>query len=116
MENITSRANPLLTHMKKLAADGGYRRQCGEFLCDSPKLLQEALAFRAPITAVVSTTGVTVEGARCAAVPEDVMASVSPMKTPQGVMFTVKMPSLTPPSRVENPWRRNGMASSAGKA
>lgn len=97
MENITSRANPLLTHMKKLAADGAYRRQSGEFLCDSPKLFAEALAFHAPITAVVSTTGVTVEGARCATVPQDVMASVSPMKTPQGVMFTVRLPSLTPP-------------------
>ena len=97
MENITSRANPLLTHMKKLAADGGYRRQSGEFLCDSPKLLAEALAFHAPITAVVSTGGVAVEGARCATVPQDVMVSVSPMKTPQGVIFTVKLPALTPP-------------------
>ena len=50
-----------------------------------------------PSTAVVSTGGVAVEGARCATVPQDVMASVSPMKTPQGVMFTVRLPSLTPP-------------------
>lgn len=97
METITSRANPLLTHMKKLAADGAYRRTCGQFLCDSPKLLAEALAFRAPILAVVSTSGVTVSGARCVTVPEEVMASVSPMKTPQGVLFTVALPALTPP-------------------
>ena len=43
MERITSRTNPLLTHIRRLAASGSYRRQCGEYLGDSPKLLQEAL-------------------------------------------------------------------------
>ena len=31
MERITSRANPLLTHIRRLAASGSYRRQCGEY-------------------------------------------------------------------------------------
>ena len=44
MEMITSRSNPLCTHLRKLSASGAYRRRCGEFLCDSPKLLTEALA------------------------------------------------------------------------
>ena len=43
MEIITSRQNPLCTHLRKLAASASYRRQRGEFLCDSPKLLKEAL-------------------------------------------------------------------------
>ena len=43
METITSRQNPLCTHLRKLSSSAAYRRQCGEFLCDSPKLLQEAL-------------------------------------------------------------------------
>ena len=92
MEKITGRTNPLLVHAKRLAADGAYRRQCGEFLCDSPKLLEEAVKWQAEITAVISTDGVELDGVRCAVVPEDVMASVSPMKTPQGVLFTCKMP------------------------
>ena len=44
MEIITSRTNPLCTHLRKLASSVSYRRDCGEFLCDSPKLLEEALA------------------------------------------------------------------------
>ena len=43
METITSRSNPLCTHLRKLASDRAYRRKCGEFLCDSPKLLEETI-------------------------------------------------------------------------
>ena len=43
MEKIISRQNPLCTHLRKLASSASYRRQRGEFLCDSPKLLREAL-------------------------------------------------------------------------
>ena len=45
MEKITSRQNPLCTHLRKLASSASYRRQRGEFLCDSPKLLREALLW-----------------------------------------------------------------------
>ena len=45
MEIITSRQNPLCTHLRKLAASASYRRQRGEFLCDSPKLVDEDLTF-----------------------------------------------------------------------
>ena len=31
-ERITSRANPLMTHIRKLASSRSYRRQCGEYL------------------------------------------------------------------------------------
>ena len=43
MEKITSRSNGLLVHMKKLAASAAYRREQGVYLCDSPKLVEEAL-------------------------------------------------------------------------
>ena len=43
MEMITSRQNPLCTHIRKLASSASSRRQKSEFLCDSPKLLGEAL-------------------------------------------------------------------------
>lgn len=42
METITSRQNPLMTHIRKLAGSAAYRRQTGQCLCDSPKLLREA--------------------------------------------------------------------------
>ena len=55
MEIITSRQNPLCTHLRKLASSVSYRRDCGEFLCDSPKLLEEALLWRAGLRTVVCT-------------------------------------------------------------
>ena len=51
METITSRTNPLCTHLRKLAASASYRRSCGEFLCDSPKLLGEAVLRVYPLVA-----------------------------------------------------------------
>ena len=54
MEHITSRHNPLMGHIRRLAGSAAYRWETGEFLCDSPKLLQEALLWQAEITAVVT--------------------------------------------------------------
>ncbi len=97
MEKITSRANPLLVHMKKLAASAAYRREQGVYLCDSPKLLAEALKWHAPVREIAVTGGTVLpplpEGIRAVEVPEDVMASISPMKSPQGALFTVALPS-----------------------
>lgn len=104
MERITARSNPLLLHMRRLAASGSYRRENAELLGDSPKLLQEALLWGAELTAVVCTEGVELPllpgNVRCVQVPKDVMASVSPMKTPQGVLFTCRMPSPLLPEKL----------------
>ncbi len=101
MEIITSRQNPLCTHLRKLAASTSYRRKCGEFLCDSPKLLREALLWGAAVRTVVTTAGTELpplpEGVRCVEVPADVMRSVSPMETPQGTLFVCAMRTQTLP-------------------
>lgn len=99
MEHITSRHNPLMGHIRKLVGSAAYRRATGEFLCDSPKLLQEALLWQAEITAVVSTSPLPrlPEYIRQVQVPEDVMASISPVKTPQGVLFTCRLPQAPLP-------------------
>ncbi len=55
MEQITSRTNALCTHIRKLAASAAYRRRQGEFLCDSPKLLEEALLHGGDVRVVVCT-------------------------------------------------------------
>lgn len=104
MERITSRANPLITHIRKLLRDRAYRRETGEFVCDGVKLLEEALRWGADLTAVLCTGDAPAglpEGVRAAGVPESLMASLSPMKAPQGVLFTCRMPSLRPPERLE---------------
>ena len=99
MEHITSRHNPLMGHIRRLAGSAAYRWETGEFLCDSPKLLQEALLWQAEITAVVTISPLPrlPEHIRQVQVPEDVMASISPVKTPQRVLFTCRLPQAPLP-------------------
>ena len=105
MERITARTNPLMTHMRKLSSSAAYRREQGEFLCDSPKLLTEALQWNAELLTVVTTDAAALpsltQSVRVVEVPEDVMASVSPMKTPQGVLFTCRLPETKLPEKLE---------------
>ena len=107
MEILTSRSNPLCVHFRKLASSRSYREETGEFLCDSPKLLEEAELWAAPVMAVLYTEGAALpwnpEGMfpRTAKVSEAVMRSVSPMETPQGVVFSCRAPRYDPPERLE---------------
>ncbi|MDR3729200.1 MAG: RNA methyltransferase [Oscillospiraceae bacterium] len=91
METITSRQNPLCVQVRKLAAEGKYRRRTGRFLCDSPKLVQEALRWTPEAVETVLCTSQALLPAlpghvRAVLVPEEVMASLAPSKTPQGVL------------------------------
>ena len=102
MEWITSRKNPLLTRIRKLAAGSGRdRRAAGEYLGDGRKLLEEALKWHAPLTTVVVSEGVELPNlpreVRAVQVPRDVMETISPMKTPQGALFLVRLPETEPP-------------------
>ena len=106
MERITSRQNSLCTHLRRLAASASYRRKCGQFLCDSPKLLREALLWRSDLLrTVVVTEGTDLpalpEGVRVVQVPEDVMESVSPAKTPQGTLAVCAVPEDALPERLD---------------
>ena len=109
METITSRQNPLCTHLRKLAASVSYRRRSGEFLCDSPKLLEEALLWQGDLHTVVCTEHAALppipEGVRLVQVPPDVMKSVSPAETPQGVLSVCGMPDC------RRSWRGSGTLS-----
>ena len=92
--DITSRKNEKVARFKKLAASARFRRECGEYLCDSPKLLEEAIRWGAGIREVMYTgerpMGLP-EAVRSYRVTEEVMEAVSPMKSPQGVVFTVEL-------------------------
>lgn len=104
MERVTSRKNPLLVHIRKLAASRAYRRSAGEFFGEGTKLLEEALRWKAELTAVVAVEGKCPSGLpaqlRVVEVPEDVMASISSMETPQGVLFLCRQPTLAPPEKL----------------
>ena len=93
MQNITSRKNPLLVHIKKLGQDPAYRRECGEFLCDGDKLYQEAVNAGVEIIQVLTSCKEMAQsiGQRAIFVPQDVLNSISTVKTPQNVVFTCKM-------------------------
>ena len=108
MERITSRSNQLLTHIRKLGTSRAYRREKGEYLCDGGKLLEEALRWSAPIAAVVCREGAALpslpDGVRQVEVPADVLASVSPVETPQSLLFTVRMEGAETPETL--PGRR----------
>lgn len=105
MERITSRANPLCAHLRKLAASASYRRASGEFLCDSPKLLEEALLRQADLHTVVAAEKAPLPpipaGVRMVQVPADLMKSISPAQTPQGVLSVCGMPDRLLPQRLE---------------
>ena len=53
MEEISSRKNPLIAHVKKLGADKKYRREEGEYFCQGDKLLYEAVKWNAKIKTVL---------------------------------------------------------------
>lgn len=105
MEIITSRQNPLCTHLRKLASSVSYRRKSGEFLCDSPKLLEEALLWQGALRTVVCTEHTPIpalpENVRQVTVPADVMKSISPAETPQGVLSVCGIPGGELPARLE---------------
>ena len=94
-ERISSRKNPLLQQVKKLLTSRAERRKTGLFVGDGLKLLEEAVKYGADLQTVILTEGVEArvpEGVRVVRVPEDVMASVSPMEAPQGALFLAKIP------------------------
>lgn len=94
-----------MTQIRKLVSSRSFRREQGLFLGDGIKLLEEALRWSAPLTAVVAAEGMRLppipDGVRVVEVPGDVMASISPMESPQGALFLSRMPGLAPPEGLE---------------
>ena len=94
-ERISSRKNPLLQQVKKLLSSRAERRRSGLFVGDGVKLLEEAVKYWPGLETVILSEGVQAEvpaGVRVVRVPEDVMASISPMEAPQGALFLAKLP------------------------
>ncbi len=96
-ERITSAQNPLLRHIRKLQTSRAYREECGEFVADGWKLLDEALKWYPRLQTVIVAEGVECpelpETVRKVQIPESLMQSISTMKSPQGVIFTCELPN-----------------------
>ncbi len=94
-ERISSRKNPLLQQVRKLLSSRAERRKTGLFVADGTKLLEEAVKYWPGLQTVILSDGVEAEvpeNVRLVRVPEDVMASISPMEAPQGALFLGKLP------------------------
>lgn len=94
MEHITSRKNRIVTHLKDLSADGAYRREKGEFVCDGEKLLREAMDCSAEVTTVLwggEPAFVLPEAVAQYTCPVELMSHVSPLKNSKGPVFAVRM-------------------------
>ncbi len=97
MEKITSRNNPLISHLRKLGRSRSYRRACREFCCDGFKLLEEALLWDGVVQTILKIEKVQLPDGipntvRVVTVPETLMDWVSPLDQSQGLLFTCQMP------------------------
>lgn len=90
-ERITSRSNPLVARLKKLNGKRSARREAGLFVCEGPKLLQEALKWRADLDTVLCAEGVPLpelpSGVRVVEMPPELLACVADTEAPQGIVF-----------------------------
>ncbi len=96
MENITSRKNKIVCHLRTAANDREYRCACGEYVCDGLKTLREALNCGAQLGSVLWKEKAgdmeLPEGVAQYTAPAELFEYASPLKSSGGPVFTVKMP------------------------
>ena len=97
MEQITSRANPLMTHVRKLIRDRKLRRSENQMVGEGPKMLEEALRWGAKLETVFWAPGIErmecPEGVRQIEIPKSLLRDISSTQTPQGVLFLCALPT-----------------------
>ena len=96
MKKLTSRRNPVCVHIKKLGTSSSYRKQCGEYLCDGIKLLEEAVKCGAEIPVVLCSSHIPFPlplSTQLYYTDFSIIDSLSSLKKPQNVLFTCKIPS-----------------------
>ena len=94
-QRITARKNPLLQQVRKLLTSRKEREATGLFVADGTKLLQEAVRWYPGLDTVILADGVDAQlpdRVRVIRVPQEVMASISPMETPQGALLLCRLP------------------------
>ena len=94
-QRITARKNPLIQQVRRLVSSRKERQQSGLFVADGTKLLAEAVRWWPGLDTVILSDGVEAdvpENVRTVRVPEEIMAYISPMETPQGALFLCRLP------------------------
>ena len=82
-------------HIKKLGTSRSYREDCGEFLCDGLKLLEEAIKCEAEITTVITTSRISFSlpvETRLFNAERALIDSISPLTNAQDALFICKIP------------------------
>lgn len=95
---ITARKNPLIQQVRRLLSSRKERESTGLFVADGVKLLAEAVRWWPGLDTVILSDGVHAqlpEEVRVVRVPEEIMAYISPMQTPQGALFLCRLPEHT---------------------
>ncbi|MCL1807757.1 MAG: RNA methyltransferase [Oscillospiraceae bacterium] len=101
---ITSRQNPLIKHIRRLGTDAAYRHEQGLYLADGRKLLEDALQSGTRIEQVLITEGLSLPyDIETVTVPKTLMDTISPLETPQGVLFICRIPQ-PPPAPQRGRW------------
>jgi len=98
---IESRSNERVKEARKLLLRKE-RKECGQHLIESEKLVAEAIASGARIVACFVEEGFTFsppESATAHVVSRAVLESLCESQTPQGVVAVVETPPLTPPEQ-----------------
>ncbi len=106
MEEVTSRRNPLVQHIRRLGTERKYRRGCGCFLCEGDRLVGEALRWGAAVEALVCTRPEALPAdlppeTRLVQVPVDLMETLSTVEAPQHLLAVCRTPALAPPEELE---------------
>jgi TrmH family RNA methyltransferase len=94
---ITSRKNPLIQQVRRLLTSKKERETTGLFVADGTKLLAEAVQYYPGLKTVILSDGIHVDvpaHVEVVRVPEEIMAYVSPMETPQGALFLCEIPPI----------------------
>ena len=100
MEQIRSRKNQYILHLRALAKDNDARRDAGEYVCDGEKLLHEALQFGAEVTSVLWRDAAAFplpDGIVQYTADAELVAYASPLMHSPGPVFTVRIPEMCLP-------------------
>lgn len=95
MEQLSSRQNRTIAHVRRLGSDRAYRHGCGEAVCDGLKLLREALMWKVELLTVLWDGESLMElpdTVKQYSVSRELLDYASPLKNSQGPLFTFRMP------------------------
>lgn len=106
LETLTSRKTAYIRHLRRLADDGDYRREQGQYLCDGLKTLREALRFGAKVVSILWRDAPQdlegLDGCEQYITPGDLFDYASPMKNSPGPLFAVAIRGCGKPGRLRN--------------